>query len=744
VGNLYIADTFNHRVRKITPGGTITTTAGTGQAGYSGDGGAASAATLNQPRGVAVNAAGEIFVADSQNRRVRKIAADGTISTVVGSGVSGTSGEGGPATQAQLFNPLAVALDTQGRLHVADSTRVLAVAADGMLSRVAGGGATAGTAADGGPATQADLVIWGLAIDAQNNIFVSEHTADRIRKITPDGVIHTVSGASHYQGDGGPATEAVLYNPDSVTPDGEGGFYIADMLNNVVRHVDEAGTIRTVAGNGILGFSGDGGPATQARLAAPQGVAHDQNGDLYIADSGNDRVRKVDTQGMISTFAGTGTNGSAGDGGAATAALFRSLVDVKVDSEGNVYLTDSSDNRVRVIDAAGVIHALAGTGQGGFSGDGGPATQAQLNFPSEVEVDEASGNIYIADEFNGRVRVVRPDGTIGTAVETVGSVRGIARDSDGRIYVANSNNNYIERHAGGEFSRLTLAGSRGLAGDGGPAELATVTNPQDVSLDEAGNLYVADAGNHRIRLLTAVPAIPEGGLKNAASFTGVAVAPNSIVSLFGANLAAGTAVATTKPLPTTLAGTTLTLTDSASSAHAIPLFFVSRGQINCFIPAEAALGAATLRLTNERGDSASLQIEIAPIAPGVFTADSSGVGVAAAVVLRVAGDGSRSDALTFVFDEDEGFQAVPIDLGPAGDQVYLVLFATGIGGNRTVTATVGGEAVPVLFAGAQGEFVGLDQANIGPLPRSLAGRGDAPIVLTVEGLETNTVTVQIR
>lgn len=197
-------------------------------------------------------------------------------------------------------------------------------------------------------------------------------------------------------------------------------------------------------------------------------------------------------------------------------------------------------------------------------------------------------------------------------------------------------------------------------------------------------------------------------------------------------------------MPTTLGGATLTLTDSAAAAHDVPLFFVSRGQINCFIPAEAALGTATLTVSDEQGHSASLEIAITAVVPGVFTADSSGVGVATALVLHVAANGTRTDSLTFSFDANQGFQAVPIDLGAAGDQVYLTLFGTGIGSNRTVTVTVGGQAVPLLFAGAQGEFVGLDQANIGPLPRSLAGKGEAPVVLSVEGQDANTVTVNIR
>jgi uncharacterized protein (TIGR03437 family) len=743
-GNLYIADTGNHRVRKVSTNGTITTVAGTGASGFSGDAGLATAAQLNRPVGVAVNDAGEVFVADSGNHRVRKIGIDGNITTVAGSGVQGSGGEAGPATQAQLNIPTAVAIGPDGRLYISDRTRVLVVEANATLTRLGGGGTLAGTAADGAQATQAQLLVWGLAVDGQGNIFISEFAANRVRKISPGGVIQTVAGASHLQGDGGAATQAVLFSPDSVTFDGEGGFYIADTANHSVRHVDESGAIRAVAGTGVAGFSGDSGPAAQAMLSNPRAVALDQAGNLYIADQGNGRVRKVDTQGNISTFAGSGAFGSAGDGGPAVNALFRSLSDVKADSEGNVYVVDTGDNRVRVINAAGTIRAFAGTGQAGFSGDGGPATQAQLNFPSEVEIEEAAGNVYIADLFNSRLRVVRSNGTIDTLFQITGSLSGIARDTDGSFYIANSNNDFIERVTADGVSSRTTPGVRGFSGDGGAANLATVSNPQDVTADEAGNLYVADTGNHRIRLLTAVPAIPENALKNAGSFVGDSVAPGSIVSLFGANLAAGTAVATAKPLPTTLAGTALTLTDGAGTVHAVPLFFVSRGQINCFLPAAAALGAATLNLVTDKGGSASTRIQITAVAPGVFTADATGTGVAAAAVVHIAANGARTDSLTFSFDPNQGFRAVPIDMSAAGVQVYLVLFGTGIGNNRNVSVTVGGQAVPVLFAGAQGEFVGLDQANIGPLPQALAGSGEVPVVLTAEGQSANTVTVSIR
>ena len=339
----------------------------------------------------------------------RSQVATGTIATVAGTGAEGFGGDGGPATQAELARPAGVALDGEGNLYIADADnhRVRRVDAGGTITTVAGTGAE-GFGGDGGPATQAELH-WptGVALDGQGNLYIADAGNHRVRRVDAAGTIATVAGTGDYGfgGDGGLATQAELAWPAGLALDGQGNLYIADAENHRVRRVDAAGTIATVAGTGAVGFGGDGGPATQAQLMLLEGVALDGQGNLYIADSGNVRVRRVDAAGMIATVAGTGAVGFGGDGGPATQAELAWSVGVALDGEGNLYIADAGNDRVRRVDAAGTIATVAGTGVEGFGGDGGPATQAELTWPVGVALD-GQGNLYIADLGNHRVRRV--------------------------------------------------------------------------------------------------------------------------------------------------------------------------------------------------------------------------------------------------------------------------------------------------------------------------------------------------
>jgi sugar lactone lactonase YvrE len=342
-------------------GGTITTVAGSGLQGFSGDGGPATSAKLNEPDGVAVDGKGNIYIADLRNGRVRKVSPGGTISTFAGTGVWGYSGDGGPATSAQLYAPQGVAVDGQGNVYIAD----------------------------------------------RNNY--------RVRKVSAGGTITTFAGTGKclggtcFSGDGGPATSAQLYSPSGVAVDGNGNLYIADRDNSRVRKVS-GGTITTIAGTSTKGFSGDGGPATKAQLFYPDAVAVDGIGNVYIADTFNNRVRKVSRGGTISTFAGTGACGRPVDGGPATSATVCNPRGVAVDGQGNVYIGDTNNSRVRKVSPGGTITTFAGTGTcGNVVGNGGPATLAQLCTPWGVAVDR-QGNLYIAEEGRSRVRKV----TVGT------------------------------------------------------------------------------------------------------------------------------------------------------------------------------------------------------------------------------------------------------------------------------------------------------------------------------------------
>jgi len=333
----------------------ISTVAGSGTPGFGGDGGPAISAALGAPLGVAVDSSGNLFIAEFENERVRKVTPAGTISTVAGNGSFGFSGDGGPATSAALFGPDGVAVDSAGNLFIADSAnaRIRKVTPAGMISTVAGNG-TLGFSGDGGPATSAELSgPLGVAVDSAGNLFIADGYT-RVRKVTPAGTISTVAGngIEGFSGDGGPATAAELYE-GGVTVDSAGNLFIADTYNGRIRKVTPAGTISTVAGSGTLGFSGDGGLATSAELHWPQGVAVDGSGNLYIADNADACIRKVAAAGTISTVAGNGIQGFSGDGGAATAAQLWSPTAVVVDGNGNVFIADEGNNRIRLLEPAG-------------------------------------------------------------------------------------------------------------------------------------------------------------------------------------------------------------------------------------------------------------------------------------------------------------------------------------------------------------------------------------------------------
>jgi trimeric autotransporter adhesin len=435
-GNIYITDGKNCRIRRVDPGGTITTFAGAG-CGFSGDGGPATAAKFSQVVGLALDSAGNLYLADGWNHRIRRIdRSSGVIATVAGGGTS--TSDGVPATEAEVAWPEGVATDSDGNLYIV-TINSLAYRVDASMKTIRKiAGSTYGFSGDGGPATAAQLGNpEGVFVDAARNIYIADTNNHRIRRIdAASGIITTVAGSgptgSNYggfDGDGGAATAARLNQPTGVAVDVEGNLYIADSENNRVRRVDaESGIITSFAGNGNPTFLGDSGPATAALLSIdrpyglPGGTAVDAAGNLYIADSGVQRVRRVDaTTKAITTVAGNGELGSKGDGGAALSAELSNADDVAVDREGRtLYIAEFQ--RVRVVDLdSGIIRAFAGTSTEGFSGDGGPATMAQLRFVNGMTVDSA-GNLYIADTSNFRIRRVdRATGLISTL--TMGGYR---------------------------------------------------------------------------------------------------------------------------------------------------------------------------------------------------------------------------------------------------------------------------------------------------------------------------------
>jgi sugar lactone lactonase YvrE len=332
-----------------------------------------------------------------------------SITTLAGLGTIGDSGDNGPASAAQLYRPSGLAVDGTGNVVIADRQRIRRVnMATGMITGVAGSGGS-GYSGDNGPAGQAQIHgAWAIAIDSIGSLYIAEKGNNVIRKVTPDGMIATVagSGAEGFGGDGGPAVQARLNGPQGVVVDTAGNVYIADAGNNRIRKVARDGTISTIAGSADAGFAGDGGPAAQARLNGPRGLAIDPSGALLIADYGNHRIRKINAGNqVISTIAGNGKDGFSGDGHAAVDAQLNFPSGVATDGVGNVYVADTSNNRIRKVSTNGTITSVAGNGSRAFSGDGGPAAAAGLNLPVSVAVG-AKGDIYVADTANRRVRHV--------------------------------------------------------------------------------------------------------------------------------------------------------------------------------------------------------------------------------------------------------------------------------------------------------------------------------------------------
>jgi sugar lactone lactonase YvrE len=350
-GNLYLADRWNNRIRKIA-GGTLTTIAGNGLGSFGGDGGSPLNAQLSVPDGVAIDNTGNIYISDFLNNRVRMVSPAGVMSTVAGNGTSGFSGDGGAATSAQLSQPAGLAIDSAGNLYIADS----------------------------------------------NN--------GAVRKVTSAGIISTVAGTgtSGFSGDGGAATSAKMMAPFAVALDSAGNLYIADYYGWIRKVTASTGVISTFAGNGTIGYSGDGGAATAAQFYNPLGVAVDSSGTVYVADSNNGAVRMIQN-GIITTIAGNGTLTYAGDGGLASFAQFSQISSVAVDSQGNIYVADTGNNAIRLFPLGGLVTTIAGNGAQGYLGDGGPATVAELNGPKAMAVT-AAGNVYFTDAGNNSVRLL--------------------------------------------------------------------------------------------------------------------------------------------------------------------------------------------------------------------------------------------------------------------------------------------------------------------------------------------------
>lgn len=800
-GNLYIADSGNHRIRKVT-GGMITTVAGNGTGGYSGDNGPAASAQLYFPWAVTLDSAGRLYIADAGNYRIRRVT-NGVITTVAGNGSSGYSGDNGPATSAQLAAPVGVAVDLAGNLYVADlvDDRIRRVT-NGVITTVAGNG-TFGFSGDGGPATAAELILpSGIAVDSSGSLYIADSDNARIRKVTagvistfagggtsladnvpptsaqlegPEGVavdsfgnlyiaqsemirkvsagvIKTVVGGGSQAGYTGPATNAVLNDPEGLALDSAGNLYIADSFNEIVRRLSN-GIITTVAGGGS--FEGDGIPATSADLFNPAGLAVDVSGNLYIADAG--RISEV-SSGSITTLAGRTVAGPvnfAGDGGPAIDAIFNDQTTVAVDSVGGIYIADTGNQRIRKI-SNGQITTIAGNGTAGYSGDNGPATNASLNFPQGVAVDSA-GNLYISDSDNNCIRRVSNgiittvagsgergfDGDGGPAINAkLTYPLGIALDSAGNLYIADASNNRVRKVSNGIITTIAGTGAAGFAGDGGLATAAELYGPTGVVAGQEGKVYVSDTVNERVRLLTPTPppSINFGGVENgASSIGGSPVAPGSIASVYGSFLLTSLSQASGLPLPTNLGGLTLQF----GSGQEAPLFAASGGQVNFQVPWELAGQTQTTLSAAVNGQAGAAQtMNLAPFAPGIFAMNSSGTGQGAIVdsshhVVDPSNPAIAGSTVIQIYCTGLGVVSNQAPTGSPAPSETLSYTTT------TPAVTIGGAQATVLFSGLAPGSVGEYQVNV-LVPAGSSKGASVPVVITIAGFVSNTVTIAVE
>ncbi|MEO6741649.1 MAG: HYR domain-containing protein [Chthoniobacteraceae bacterium] len=517
-GNVYVADSTNHTIRKITPSGAVSTFAGSPGIAGSTDG-TGSAARFNSPYSLAVDSSGNVFVADTANNTIRTITAGGVVSTLAGSaGFSGsTDGTGGGA---RFNTPYGIAVDSSGTAYVTDTTNstIRKITSAGVVTTLAGSAGANGTSDGTGSAARFFYPV-GLGVDSGGNVYVADDRNCAVRKITAAGVVTTLAGDLGIQGTAdGTGSVAKFRFPKGLALDSAANIYVADNGNHTIRKVTPAGVVSTLAGSAGLSGSTDG-TGSAARFFSPSGVAADSGGSVYVADTSNNTIRKISPAAAVSTFAGSAPNIGITDG-TGSAARFNHPQGVAVDPSGNTYVADESSHTVRKISTAGVVSTLAGNA--GQSGNGdGTGNAVRFNFPQAVAVDSA-GNVYVADKNNCTIRKITPAGVVSTlagsafvpgSADGTGSAarfsfpQGVAVDSAGIVYVADSGNHAIRKiTAGGVVS--TFAGSAGSSGStDGTGSAARFLSPQGVAVDSVGAVYVADTGNNTIRKITPAGAV---------------------------------------------------------------------------------------------------------------------------------------------------------------------------------------------------------------------------------------------
>jgi len=510
-GNIYVADGGDHTVRMVTAGGVVTTLAGSpGRAGSTD--GSGSGALFLYPYAVAVDGSGNVYVADSGNQNIREITAGGSVSTLAGT--VGVAGSTDGTAAAALFNlPQGIAVDASGNIYVSDSNNstIRKIGAGGVVTTLAGSPGQTGSADGLGSSARFNAPV-GLAVDVSGNIYVADFGNSTVRKVTPAGSVSTLAGSAGNAGSiDGQGSAAKFNHPSAVSVDAAGYVCVIDTSNQTVREISPGGSVSTLAGKPGFGGRADGIGAA-ARFFYPGGIASTSAGTVYVADTGNHAIRAMVTPGAVTTLAGgAGQEGDAD--GTGSQAFFTYPHGVASDGSGHIYIGDSGNNTIRKMTAAGVVTTVAGNGGLPAGSANGVGAAASFNNPTGVAAD-GSGNVYVADTGNSIIRKISEGGTVTTFAGTAGAAgssdgtgsaasfnapEGIAVDTVGNVYVADTNNDTIRKiTAGGTVT--TLAGVAGQTGSGdGAGGSARFNAPYAVAVDSSGNVYVADFFNATIR-----------------------------------------------------------------------------------------------------------------------------------------------------------------------------------------------------------------------------------------------------
>jgi uncharacterized protein (TIGR03437 family) len=738
-GNVFFSETESSVVRRIGTDGIITTVAGTGTPGYSGEGPATSS-QLSTPEGLALDSKGNLYIADRYNNRIRKVTPGGVMSTFAGTGESGNGGSGF-AIGAKLSQPRGVAVDSSGNVYIADVTY-------GLLKRVDTSGAIS-------TFPGAIVSLKDVAVSPAGWVATPDFVQMVIGRIVWNGTAATVSVYAGIVrkvalGDGGPATEAYFVDAWGLATDSAGNWYVADSGDQRIRRIGVDRSINTVAGTGFFGPSADGQAATASNIMQPRGMAADSAGNIYFNSAC--QIRVLLRNGTLKTVGGSaiGECGYRGDPSNALDALFQFPRGFALDSSGMLYISDTDNNRIRRLNpATGIVTTLAGTGQPGYAGNGTSALQAWMSSPLGLATD-SKGGVYFADEYNHRVRRIAADGTVsdfagngicdsvadGPATSSpLCYPTAVALDSAGNVCIADAG--HIRRVApDGRLTTIAGSGSIAISGEGEPALSAGIA-PLFVALDAKGRVCFSDWNNLRIRCVDSASAPPPSpvtisGISNNASGAS-GIASGSWVSMYGANLSATTRAWQSgdfsgNSLPTKLDGVSVTVNGKSAA-----VWYISPGQLNVQAPGDSATGPVPVVVTNSYG-SATATTTLQQYAPGFFAIQK----YAAAVHT----DGA--------YVAPVGYFGSGVASRPAAPGEVILLFGTGFGpttqdvpagqifnGAAPLTdltqlhMTIGGAPATVQFAGmvAAGEY----QFNV-VVPA--VADGDQAIVATIAGFPT--------